>query len=256
LSSVIPLTGDFAVHCSGALWIPASSTLVIADIHLGYGWAQRRRGDLGPLADVRTKEKLLAVCGELHPAELVFLGDLVHAPKPCAAEREWIEEILTDLATRIRITAVRGNHDRAFAREFGHLPLATVAAWQTSQVTALHGDRFDVEIPERHTTLVGHLHPSLTLTDPAGAPRKLPVFLYSPRCILLPAFSPFAGGYDIERGLPEGIANLFRGEDIEAVATSGKRVVRLGSLDRAIERIHSAGETAHSQYRRPRLRGA
>jgi uncharacterized protein len=113
-----------------------------------------------------------------------------------------------------------------------------------------------VEIPEQHMALVGHLHPSLTLIDAAGAPRKLPVFLHSPHCILLPAFSPFAGGYDVERGLPEGIANLFRDEAIEAVATSGKRVVRLGLLDRAIGRIRSADETAPSQYRWPKLRRA
>jgi uncharacterized protein len=222
--------------------------MVVADIHLGYGWAQRRRGELGPLADARTQGKLMEVCTELKPAEIVFLGDLVHAPNPGLAERKWIEEILHDLAGQTKLIAVRGNHDRAFAREFEHLPVTTVAAWQTGQLTALHGDRIDVAIPKEHTALVGHLHPSLTLRDQAGAPRKLTVFLQSTHCILLPAFSPFAAGYDVSRGLPAPIEGLFRREPIEVVAISDKRAVRLGSLDRVIERIYS-DEAAPSRFR-------
>lgn len=256
MSSTVPLTSDLIAHSSGALWIPASGTLVIADIHLGYGWAQRRRGELGPLADTRTREKLVEVCHELRPVHVVFLGDLVHAPKPGPAERKWIENTLNELAAQTKITAVRGNHDRAFAREFGHLPIVTETVWQTESLTAIHGDELQVTIPEERTVLVGHLHPSLTVKDAAGAPQKLPVFLQSRHCILLPAFSPFAGGYDVTRGLPDGIAALFRGEPIDAVAISGKRAVRLGALDRAIERIYSADETAPSQYRWPRVHGA
>ena len=47
------LLPGLAAHPSGALWIPESRTLLVADLHLGYGWAQRRRGELGPLADFR-----------------------------------------------------------------------------------------------------------------------------------------------------------------------------------------------------------
>src|SRR5690349_5294754 len=101
------------------MWIASSRTLVVADIHLGYSWAQRRRGELGPLADERAKQKLNAACDELGPAEIVFLGDVVHAPRSCQPEREWIEKTLISLSERMRLTAVRGNHDRAFAREFG-----------------------------------------------------------------------------------------------------------------------------------------
>lgn len=256
MSSTVPLTSEFVAHCSGALWIPASSTLVIADVHLGYGWAQRRRGELGPLADERTREKLICVCKELRPVHVVFLGDLVHAPKPSRDERRWIEDTLSELAAGMKITAVRGNHDRAFAREFGHLPITTVTAWQTDGLTAIHGDNPNLEIQEENTVMVGHVHPSLTVKDAAGAPQKLPVFLQSKHCVLLPAFSPFAGGYDVVRGLPDGIEVLFRGEQIDVVMISGKRAVRLGPLERAIERIYAGDETAAAQFRWPRLRGA
>lgn len=244
------ISDDLVAHSSGALWIPSSRTLMVADIHLGYSWAQRRRGELGPLADERAKAKLQSACDTLDPAEIVFLGDLVHAPRPCLPERQWIEQTLTELSQRIRLTAVRGNHDRAFAREFGALPIRHVNAWETNRLIALHGDRFNVAIPEGRLVLIGHLHPSLTMKDAAGASQKLPLFLVSPSCIMLPAFSPFAGGHDVSRGLPSPIAELFRGEPVHAVAVSGKRALRLGPLDRVLERLYEADISAPEQFRR------
>src|ERR1700685_4287556 len=99
-SGSITLLPGLHAHTSGALWIPESHTAVIADAHLGYSWAQRRRGELGPLADGRTREKLVRLCDELEPQRIVFLGDLVHAPRPCQPERQWIEEAITDLSKR------------------------------------------------------------------------------------------------------------------------------------------------------------
>jgi len=231
------------------MWIPYSRTLVVADIHLGYSWAQRRRGELGPLADDRAKQKLNAACEELHPAEIVFLGDVVHAPRPCQPERQWIEQTLTGLAERMRLTAVRGNHDRAFAREFGHLPVQQVNSWETGRITAIHGDRLDTSIREGCLLVIGHIHPSLTTKDAAGAPQKLPLFLSSQSCIVLPAFSPFAGGYDVSRGLPAPVASLFRGEAVQAVAVSGKRALPLGPLDRVLDLMEQADLSAPAQFR-------
>lgn len=245
--------GLFA-HCSGAMWIASSRTLVVADIHLGYSWAQRRRGELGPLADERAKQKLNSACDELDPAEIVFLGDVVHAPRPCLPERQWIEETLMPLAERMRLRAVRGNHDRAFAREFGHLPIKQVNSWETDRFIALHGDRLDTPIPEGRLLVIGHIHPSLTTKDAAGAPQKLPLFLVSQSCIVLPAFSPFAGGYDVSRGLRPPITDLFRSETVQAVAVSGKRALQLGPLSRLLERMDEADLSAPAQFRGLRRR--
>src|SRR3954453_9478569 len=113
-STLMPILRGLEAHASGALWLPDTQTALIADIHLGYSWAQRRRGELGPLADARTREKLFATRDQLQPRRFVFLGDIVHAPRPCAPERTWIEEILNDLASDAQLVAVRGNHDRRF----------------------------------------------------------------------------------------------------------------------------------------------
>ena len=235
-------------HPAGALWLPESETVIIADVHLGYSWAQRRRG-----ADFRTREKLFALCDELHPAQIVFLGDLVHARRPCSEERAWLEETLNRLAQCAHIIAVRGNHDRAFAKEFGHLPLTHSEAWCNAAITAVHGDRLaSAAIPEHAALVLGHLHPCLGVRDAAGATQKLPVFLVSPHCIVLPAFSPFARGYDIACGFPADIENCFRHAPIQAYVATPTRVAHLGSLSSAIERLYESDSGAPSRFRRYR----
>jgi putative SbcD/Mre11-related phosphoesterase len=249
--SVALLPGLWA-HASGALFLPDIKTAVLADVHLGYSWAQRRRGELGPLADSRTRKKLFAVCDELQPRAIVFLGDLVHAPRPCDPEREWIEETLNELSLRADLTAVRGNHDRAFAREFGHLKIRCVETWSSGQVTAAHGDRLTFALPEHHMLFLGHLHPCLGVKDASGADQKLPLFLVTPCCIVLPAFSPFARGYDLICGIPEELSAVLSGGEVQAFAASGKRVVALGPLNRAIERMFDANVSAPERFRKTR----
>ncbi len=237
LSSLIALRPGLEAHPSGALWIARSRTLLIADLHLGYGWAQRRKGELGPLADEVTRELVLKVTGELRPERIVFVGDIVHAPRPCIEEREWIESVLGELSARAELIAVRGNHDRCFAREFPHLAISTVECWGSDRIIAVHGDQLPAVNSDPEKTLVlGHLHPALAIYDAAGAGQRLPVFLVNQRCIVLPAFSPFARGYNLAAGLPRDLLGQFGREEIEAYAASRTRVVRLGNLWRVLER--------------------
>jgi hypothetical protein len=246
--SVVLLSGLYA-HASGVLWIPEMHTAVVADVHLGYGWAQRRRGELGPLADSRAREKLVRLCDGLNPRQIVFLGDLVHAPRPCEPERSWIEETLTQLSQRAELVAVRGNHDRAFAREFGHLNIRCVESWSVDHLTALHGDRIAFTPAEGHTLILGHLHPCLGVKDASGAAQKLPVFLVTPACIVLPAFSPFARGYDLVCGVPDELTIFFGEAEVQAYAATATRVVALGPLDRAIEKMFEANVSAPEHFR-------
>lgn len=218
--------GCFA-HASGALWLRECRTALIADAHLGYGWAQRRRGELGPVRDDAARAKLDRVIDELTPGALVFLGDVVHAPRPGRDERASIEAILSSLAARLPLTVVRGNHDRAFARDFAGLGIPVVEEWSADGLVAIHGDRPRKEAAP--CTVFGHLHPSLTIRDDAGAGLRVPVFLTAPGIIVLPAFSAFAAGLDLRRPLPRNVSHLLPA-GVDAYAATGTRVVALGPV--------------------------
>lgn len=235
MSKVVALRPGLEAHPSGALWLPESLTLLIADLHLGYSWAQRRKGELGPLVDEQTRARLLSVVDEFSPRRIVFVGDIVHAPRPCSEEREWICAVLFELSVRAELIAVRGNHDRSFAAEFAHLPVGNAETWSEGTVLAMHGDRLPSAASRNRTLIVGHLHPALVVHDAAGAGQRMPVFLANRFCIVLPAFSPFARGYNVASGLPDDLIEQFGGEEIQTYAASQTRVVNLGSLKRVLQ---------------------
>lgn len=215
--------GRFA-HASGALWLPDADTILLADVHLGFGWALRRRGQLGPVQDSAVRKKLFDVVDELRPRVVVFLGDVVHAPRPAPAEREAIEATVRALAERTHLMLVPGNHDRRFRRDYQSLPIELCDVWRGAGLMAVHGDRPLVET-EDHTVL-GHIHPAVAVVDHAGAAHKMPAFVAGERITILPAFSPLAAGFDVRAGLP-----IEMGE-VRIVAASGKRAVDLGPLAR------------------------
>jgi metallophosphoesterase superfamily enzyme len=151
----------------------------------------------------------------------VFLGDLVHAPRPAPQEREIVESTLRSL--QARLVVVLGNHDRGFVRDFPGLPVEICTLWSESGLVAVHGDR---QLPDAAQVVAGHLHPAIGVVDHAGASRRVPVFLSGGGITLLPAFSPLAAGFDVRAGLPVSMG------DPVVVAASGKRAVRLGQLSK------------------------
>jgi metallophosphoesterase superfamily enzyme len=209
--------------------------LLLADTHLGYAWAQRRRGELGPLVDGGARARLEALLAELAPRELVLAGDVVHAPNPHPEERSIVEDTLRHLMARTRLTIVRGNHDRAFLRDYAGLSLAVDEHWRGHGVVALHGDR----LPERREPemfyAAGHIHPVLLIHDNAGASRRIPVFVAGRYGVLLPAFSPFSAGCLVNDGLPPEMRRLIAGRSrLRLFAATGRRIVPLGSLAPAV----------------------
>ncbi len=198
-------------HPSGALLVPELATVLIADLHLGYAWAQRRRGELGPLDDGGLLNKLRETLDSLRPERVVLLGDIYHAPRPSAAERAQVEQALALITGQLIV--VRGNHDRSIARDFG---LIALPAWEAPGLVAVHGD----QLPTTDRYLImGHLHPVVSIRDAAGASRRVPVFQVKRTFCCLPAFSPFAAGGAVRGG--------------QLYAATGKRVVPLSGAKSA-----------------------
>jgi metallophosphoesterase superfamily enzyme len=201
--------------------MPEIRTVLLADVHLGFGWALRRRGQLGPVTDGGVSRKLAATVAELAPETIVFLGDLVHAPRPTPPERNLVEAALRVLPARLIV--VLGNHDRGLVRDYPELPVEVRDAWSHAGTVAVHGDK---QLPQAEHVVAGHVHPAIGVVDHAGATCKVPAFVAGAAITLVPAFSPFAAGFDVRAGLP------FDMGDPRIVAASGKRAVCLGALSR------------------------
>jgi hypothetical protein len=219
-------------HASGGLWLEESSTLAVADLHLGYGWAQRRRGQLGPLVDQETCAKITHLMDELSPRKLLLVGDIVHAAKPGIEEAQFVESTLRELSNRAELVCIRGNHDRHFSADFKDLAIPLLETWDEGCLSLVHGDRLPASLDASVHLAIGHLHPAVGIQDAAGVKQKLPAFLVAGRVVVLPAFSPFATGMDVWKEFPLELASLTENAVPEAIAATGARVVKLGPLNR------------------------
>lgn len=207
----------------GGLWVEEGRTLLVADLHLGYAWAQRRRGELGPVVEGGARERLLALVEAGRPERVVLVGDIVHAPRPAAEERRMIEETLRELGKRAELVCVLGNHDRAFAEEFAEFP--AVREWRTEGVRVIHGDELPGGPEEGVVTVVGHFHPVVKVKTASGASQRMAAFLEGRGLVVLPAFSGFSTGCDMRREMPAELRQWFGAEEVRAVVTDGVRLL-------------------------------
>jgi uncharacterized protein len=230
-ADLTPLRPGLLAHPSGALWVEDRRALLVADAHLGYAWAQRRRGELGPLQEGGIAELLLSLTTTLQPAELVFLGDVVHAPRPLPEEKSYVESVLQQLAGLVRITIVPGNHDRALVRDFPQTLACIAEEWRHEGLLGLHGDKIRWLLPEADYYVMGHYHPVMSIRDHAGASQQLRAFIVGDKAVLLPAMNPFSRGLDLRRNsFPKELRILFRERAV--YLSTGKRVVPLAKRPR------------------------
>ena len=100
------------MRCSGAAWLAASRTLIVADLHFEKGSAYAARGQMLPPYDTReTLERLEAEVAATQPAVLVFLGDSFHDGKGEGRLAAEDSRRIAGLASGRTLAWVVGNHD-------------------------------------------------------------------------------------------------------------------------------------------------
>ena len=179
-----------------ALWWPDGRVLFIADLHLGKAATYRALGQPVPggttLENLRRLSELIA---HYQPAQLVFLGDFLHARQARTASvlsqlERWRHE-----HANLNCTLVRGNHDSRAGDPPPELHISVVdEPYLVGPFAACHH-------PQQHTShavLAGHLHPAVQLQGPARDRLRLPCFVFEDRQSILPAFGEFTGGYTVE----------------------------------------------------------
>ncbi|MEP6810440.1 MAG: hypothetical protein ABI992_09370, partial [Chthoniobacterales bacterium] len=100
---------------------------------------------------------------------------------------ESLRGLINRLADLCEPILIAGNHDRRLPKTFDF-----VTAWETDGFRFHHGHcaaGVDARIQ-----IIGHHHPAGTVTDGAGLRLKLPAFIQTEKCWILPAFSPWAAG--------------------------------------------------------------
>ncbi|WPO99031.1 ligase-associated DNA damage response endonuclease PdeM [Pseudomonas sp. HR96] len=186
-----------------AIYWPEHKALLVADAHFGKAAAYRKLGQ--PVPHGTTASNLLALDRMLSGYEtewLIFLGDFLHAPgshapTTLAALQAWRERY-----PALRITLIRGNHDRNAGDPPEQLAFEVVAEPLLLGPLALQHE------PDPHPTahvLAGHVHPVFHLYGRGRQRLRLPCFHLGERVSLLPAFGAFTGGYQVDGSLGERI---------------------------------------------------
>lgn len=177
-----------------ALYWPAQKMLIVADIHFGKAAAFRALGV--PVPRGTTTENLtgLDALVDAHGAEhIVFLGDFLHARAAHASATQQAMLAWRERRSSLRLTLVRGNHDRHAGDPAAQLGIALVdEPHEIGPFAFCHHP--DIDTPGY--ALAGHIHPVYVLATRFDALR-LPCFVVGSERMILPSFGSFTGGHAI-----------------------------------------------------------
>lgn len=193
-----------------ALFFPKENILVIGDLHLGYEEALRQGGLEVPINQFkeaaeelgRTIQNIKARYGHIGELRIIFLGDVKHHFNFLATEKEEIKKLLSFLRKNgideDRVIFIRGNHEKN-EKSGKYLDF-----YIEKDIAFIHGHKDFLEIYDKTINLVvmGHIHPTLTLTDKMNIKQeKYKCFLigrYKKKdFIILPSFFSAAEGVSL-----------------------------------------------------------
>jgi DNA ligase-associated metallophosphoesterase len=185
------------LRVSGALWLEASRTLAVADLHLEKGSAYAARGQLLPPYDtLETLARLEREAADLEPAVIVLLGDSLHDRKAEARLAPVAVQRLEALARGRTLIWIAGNHDEAAPRA---LPGEAATTLQIGRLTLRHEPK-----PAPGPEAAGHLHPSARVAA-GGRTVRSRCFVTDGERVVLPAFGAYAGGLNVRNAAFAGL---------------------------------------------------
>ena len=174
-----------------AIFRPATGQLLVADAHWGKAATFRAAGIAVPGGTTAEGlERLDRALRGTGAGEIVFLGDLFHAreaksPATLDTVRAWRER-----HPALKLTLVRGNHDRHAGDPPADLGIAPVEP-PAAAVPYLYAHH--PEPDAAGYVLAGHLHPAVVLRGRGGLRERLSCFHFGPSVGVLPAFGAFTG---------------------------------------------------------------
>jgi len=184
------------LQADNALLLQRTKTLIIADPHFGKPSSFRNSGIPVPIGTTQADlDRLSILLEETAATRFIVLGDFFHhRTGQCERTMELISN-WRSIHSTLAITIVMGNHDRSSDDP--------PAEWNINYLRHPLTETPFLFCHEPCSSpglfvLSGHIHPSITLRDVRGYGLRLPCFLFSEDCALLPAFGGFTGTANVK----------------------------------------------------------
>jgi DNA ligase-associated metallophosphoesterase len=189
-----------------AAFDPDRGLLLVADAHIGKAVSFRRLGV--PVPHGTTGEALArldALLAATEASHIVFLGDFLHSRRSHAAGTMDQVAAWRERHRQRVLTLVRGNHDDRAGDPSAGLAITVVdGPLRIGPWVLQHQPQ---PVPGAYA-LAGHVHPGVVLRTRANGRLRLPCFHFGAAVGVLPAFGPFTGLQEIERGEGERVFAL------------------------------------------------
>ena len=178
-----------------AVYWPSRRMLLVADPHIGKAATFRAAAIPVPAGTTEgTLGRLDATIDRTGAERVVFLGDFLHARTGRAPATLQTIAAWRARHAALRVTLVRGNHDRHAGDPPRELEIECVDAPAREAPFAL----VHHPAPAREGyALAGHLHPAAPLVGPGRQALRLPCFWFGAEYAVLPAFGEFTGAASI-----------------------------------------------------------
>ena len=196
-----------------AAFLPESSTLLVADAHIGKALSFRKLGV--PVPHGTTSETLgllTALVDRLAVRRVVFLGDFLHSARSLGKTTMDTVARWRDAHPTLELVLVRGNHDDRAGDPPVQLGIRALdEPLLEGRLALCHHPQ-----PRPPTyVLAGHLHPGVSLGGRAYDSLRLPCFWFGAEVGVLPAFGAFTGTHPIRAGAGERVFAASEGRVVE-----------------------------------------
>jgi len=180
---------EFFATPEGALYWPAQSALLVADLHLEKAsWFAKAGQMLPPYDSIATLTALEHDIDRSGAMRLYCLGDSFHDRFGCDRLSAVARALLTSMTERLDWIWITGNHDAGFIDHCGGRIAEEV---EIDGIILRHEAVVDDSAPE----MSGHFHPKLRLAM-RGRSVSRRCFVASATKLILPAYGTLTGGLD------------------------------------------------------------
>lgn len=228
LMSGVTITND---RC---LILDEGPTAVIGDLHLGYESALEDEGMFIPRINTDSvRDSLNRIIDDYEPARMVLLGDIKHDFKRSSYQaKEDVRSIIRLIEEIAEVVVIKGNHDNFIQNIVTDLGVTAVDHTDIMGFRLEHGHVDSGVRP----VIIGHEHPSVKIPGELSGSIKLQCYVWAKTegVLVIPPFSPFASGNDLNPGPDAVMAPALKSCDIEKAEIYGVSdlgLIKFGQLE-------------------------